>query len=641
MKMYQRQCIIGILVSGCMLVGGCALDDACETDHQYRLSDDEHAAITADPELFKLYDKDSKGKLNWCQEFDAKHCSTEVRNGISVYKNCFETLPFVDARRGAECINLFGEEKGRYDFQCSAKQCSPLYHLESDPDDISGTVSICVLDSDSRCGEQGNCNEKDGIAENSGYCDHVAGDAVCKARSCADGFYLNSDSQCAPQTDQNCGPDGADNCIEIYRDEPHGHAACLNARCKLNCDGDYEEIGGSCVEKCDQNHGYYRVEGTTSCELRCNERQILENGECVNKCNPGFHLDRECMQNSLVTDNCCLPNNTVEHCGIGDLNCLADGAELVICLDPKHDTIPEPKMPNDRCLSPEALEETWIANIQSFKTESTDYENLKCSAARCDKEHNRIFIDVDADPKDATIDKPGYYFCESATIQRCGRDRISCKDDELFWSSGNCFVDSSGYGICVATECKTGGYLDLIKCKPYNASHCGVENTKCAENQFCDEDTGKCVEVCDEKKKNYNGVCYNPKTSIQYCGDQKELCVADHINKHEALKKCADGKCVLERCLFGYHKYYEELLNAWVCEEDTSEHCGERREKCQSGSGSVFTLPMTCNKETQQCEIAASVFDINLGDPSWQCSANGKDPVAPDPFEVDPLDPKP
>ena len=93
MKRYRRQCIIGILVSGCMFVGGCALDDACETDHQYRLSDDEHAAITADPELFKLYDKDSKGKLNWCQEFDAKHCSTEVRNGISVYKNCFEALP--------------------------------------------------------------------------------------------------------------------------------------------------------------------------------------------------------------------------------------------------------------------------------------------------------------------------------------------------------------------------------------------------------------------------------------------------------------------------------------------------------------------------------------------------------------------
>ena len=633
MKKYQRLCLMSILISAGAFVGGCALEDACDTVHQYRLTDDEHAAITADPELFKLYEKDSKGKLNWCQEFDAKHCSTEVRNGISVYKNCFEALPNIDARQGVECINMYGDEKGRYDFQCSAKLCSPLYHLERDPNDDTGKLSVCAIDTDEHCGDLGNCNDIEGVAENSGYCNYVGGEAVCNARACAKGFWLNADAQCVPQTAQNCGSDGANNCIETFGNVANGTAECKNEECRFICNDGYEAAHNTtaCLELCDQNQGYYRNPENDECELRCASNQQQIEGRCVNQCDAGYHLDTECLKQASLPNNCCIPNNTVEHCGIDDRNCLDDGAELAICFDPLNDHIPEPEIPKGECIDPKQLEAQREALLLSFRSDSSNYKDLKCNAFRCDSEHNRSFVAVGAgDQIGKKDDSLGYYYCEPATVQRCGRDRINCKDDELYWSEGNCFVDNTGYGICLANACEAGGYLDLIKCKPYNANHCGVDNIKCPDAQLCDESTGKCVNRCADNQRSFNRICYDPNTSIQYCGTQKESCIADHNNKHEALKKCENGRCKLVRCLYGYHMYDDPVTGQVICEEDTSDHCGVNRVICKSSSFGN-SLPMICDKETQTCVVASSVYDLAIGGAEGQCIMIDKDPVEPSP----------
>ncbi|GEM_PF-5074768 len=218
------------------------------------------------------------------------------------------------------------------------------------------------------------------------------------------------------------------------------------------------------------------------------------------------------------------------------------------------------------------------------------------------------------------------------TIYLCGDSQKNCTTRDPYWLNGECVN-----GDCIATECKVGAYPYQGKCIQDTVEACGSPNNNCYENnQKCS--LGKCVDACPNSETDCSDACKDLTKDPENCGSCGNICEKDDHGE----TTCQNSKCQL-KCNDGYKKAYNSALdkltcqkiedsivqqpaciekgtctcdthsqtecipvcneeyqgedcseckigwhqNDGLCEEDTIEHCGERRLKCLVDHGTA------------------------------------------------------
>ena len=581
----------------------------CNCGYQYDVINDK--CVRADREYIG---GKSANEIN-CKEYDVAHCGIKdeykefelsdlYKKGIDAYINCEDEM--LNATDVA-CKNIAAPG---YEYRCTASACASGFHTVPV---LDAELQKCVEDTVEACGSFDNdCTTKEGVLTEHVFCEN----GQCKADACKDDYYLDtSDSVCKPQTVENCGSNGEINCKEAYPGAVENSLSCENGVCIVRCIGDeirsetgecFTQSWTACGPKkrnCFDEFSNADPDGGKAvcfegeCKIQCNMETEVQGygGRCISKvCEDGFRW----VENGETGLGDCMPNNSIEHCGVAagtdqGADCrLSTGFELALCMHPT-DNI------NKLMLDLQCNEKTAQEVVEAYTTENTRYAEFVCSAVTCRSGYSiKITKNEEAEQT--------YYSCESYDLKSCGSNKVDCTA-EPFWEGGKCFVDDDGKGNCVATSCKVGGYLDLIKCRPNTAVSCGAPNHACKSNEFCGIRTRKdeagndvteaaCLDACPNGQDSENRVCYDNQTSIQYCGIKKVSCIANHRGSNESVRTCDNGVCNLESCLEGYHRCLDndsenpcecsgaKDANGYCCEKNTKEHCGIERSKCKSQS---------------------------------------------------------
>ncbi len=598
----------------------------CKCGYQYDNKNDE--CVRVDKEYISEESTDINDPI--CKEYDKTHCGIKEEykaldlsylneNGVDAYINC--KTDYLNATE-LNCINIAAPE---HDYQCNALACVPGYHLAPAAD---AEIQKCVEDTVEACGSlDNNCTTKGGVLP-----DHIlCVDGRCKADACDDKYYLDAaDSMCKPQTVENCGVEGNIDCKKQYSDATESSLFCENGACVVKCsDGKIQSETGECFTqswtacgptKHNCSVDYKEAEPSKNkaecvngeCRINCSADEVQTKlGKCISKvCPDGYRW----VETGDTGEGDCVPNNSIEHCGVAagtdqGVDCRSvEGYEFALCIHPT-DSL------NDLMFDLKCEYKSAQQVVEEFKSESEQYDEFICSALTCKSGFTLKDNMTKVDGKNQ-----GYYNCESYRINSCGSNKVDCTL-EPFWDEGLCYVDEDGKGNCIATSCKAGGYLDVIKCRPNTAASCGTANHACKTNQYCgiEDEKAACLDACPDGMSSENRVCVDFNSSIQYCGEfAKASCIANHRERNESVRTCVNGICELTSCLNGYHRCKDDDsenpcecsgpkdATGYCCEMNTKQRCGIDRVKCSaSGSGiggGVAIASLHCSSGTDDAK---------------------------------------
>ena len=174
--------------------------------------------------------------------------------------------------------------------------------------------------------------------------------------------------------------------------------------------------------------------------------------------------------------------------------------------------------------------------------------------------------------------------------------RMTCKTEEHDTDTFYCSIPKA---ICTDEQTECGGVCVNLRS---DMNHCGQCFIKCSANEInnslnaiCNQ--GKCEALeCNTGYHLESGMCL---------GDNIQLCGGKNCEDLEGWSKgdCSpEGKCIVEKCKPGYHKYKDEN-DEISCELDTIDNCGKHGITCQKSSGVRFVI---CNEdavcEATKCE---------------------------------------
>ncbi|XP_027889018.1 proprotein convertase subtilisin/kexin type 5b isoform X3 [Xiphophorus couchianus] len=145
----------------------------------------------------------------------------------------------------------------------------------------------------------------------------IEGSNTCAA-NCADGFYLDSDSNICRRCQENCKRCSASNiCTECKPGMSlQGH------KCQMTCNpGTYFNGHRRTCELCHRACATCAGTGIEAC-TKCADDYLLEDWRCVLTCSPGYYLSEQTSDNGQVQRFCKKCDNSCFEClGPGELNC--------------------------------------------------------------------------------------------------------------------------------------------------------------------------------------------------------------------------------------------------------------------------------------------------------------------------------
>lgn len=232
----------------------------------------------------------------------------------------------------------------------------------------------------------------------------------------------------------------------------------------------------------------------------------------------------------------------------------------------------------------------------------TDAAHCGGCGLRCPSEEGGRCLRVEGDRGPAVCDRP----C-AAGLTNCGPG--SCTDPRTDpRHCGTCGHrcaegESCESGLCVAacalTRCGAA-CVDLSA----HVDHCGRCDARCGGDARCVG--GRCVTGCDAPLRVCAGRCVDPAADPSHCGACGASCA-----RPNAVTRCAEGQCVLERCQSGYGDCDGDPLNG--CEVDlrtARTDCGRCGASCAAPRADVEAacveglcrLSTRCNAGTGDCD---------------------------------------
>ena len=366
---------------------------------------------------------------------------------------------------------------------------------------------------------------------------------------------------------------------------------------------------------CDDNVLYKCVSGNWKSVKKCHEGTTCNQGAAA--CIEDETRDAQCLENEHIFAEQCEPDD-VNHCGSHfndctkmagwksgkciDKTCIAlecatgyhlasrtdaDSKAIAICDEDTHDACGSANMKCDAdqictqgvcsntcrsgevvckgsCINPKTNAKYCGADASCMNYTACS-ETEQCIAGKC-------VISSCTNPEESLCRENGQRICVNIygnNLKHCGGCGATCSNKETAIASG------CNYGRCTYT-CKD----DMVNCgteiEPIclpneqlknDAQRCGDCNTKCNENELCQN--GQCViNSCLENACLYNNACIN---RTDKCGKQCMNCNSDN---HALTGLCQDGTCITLSCVAGYHLYEN------TCEPDSLEHCGAHGNAC-------------------------------------------------------------
>ena len=338
-----------------------------------------------------------------------------------------------------------------------------------------------------------------------------------------------------------------------------GAAACIedetrDAQCLAN-----EHIFAEQCEPDDVNHCGSHFND-------CTKMAGWKSGKCIDKtciaieCATGYHLANRTNADSKAIAIC--DEDTHDACGSANLKCDADQiCTQGVCSNTCRSGEVVCK---GSCINPKTNAKYCGADASCMNYTACS-ETEQCIAGKC-------VISSCTNPEESLCREDGQRICVNIygnNLKHCGGCGATCSNKETAIASG------CNYGRCTYT-CKD----DMVNCgteiEPIclpneqlknDAQRCGDCNTKCNENELCQN--GQCViNSCLENACLYNNACIN---RTDKCGKQCMNCNSDN---HALTGLCQDGTCITLSCVAGYHLYEN------TCEPDSLEHCGAHGNAC-------------------------------------------------------------
>ena len=366
---------------------------------------------------------------------------------------------------------------------------------------------------------------------------------------------------------------------------------------------------------CDDNVLYKCISGNWKSVKKCQKGTTCNKGAAA--CIEDETRDAQCLANEHIFAEQCEPDD-VNHCGSHfndctkmagwksgkciDKTCIAiecatgyhqairtdaDSKAIAICDEDTHDACGSANMKCDAdqictqgvcsntcrsgevvckgsCINPKTNAKYCGADASCMNYTACS-ETEQCIAGKC-------VISSCTNPEESLCREDGQRICVNIygnNLKHCGGCGATCSNKETAIASG------CNYGRCTYT-CKD----DMVNCgteiEPIclpneqlknDAQRCGDCNTKCNENELCQN--GQCViNSCLENACLYNNACIN---RTDKCGKQCMNCNSDN---HALTGLCQDGTCITLSCVAGYHLYEN------TCEPDSLEHCGAHGNAC-------------------------------------------------------------
>ncbi|XP_035999655.1 proprotein convertase subtilisin/kexin type 5b isoform X2 [Fundulus heteroclitus] len=446
----------------------------------------------------------------------------------------------------------------------------------------------------------------------------IEGSNTCAA-NCADGFYLDSDSNICRRCQENCKRCTTSNiCTECKPGMSlQGH------KCQMTCNpGTYFNGHRRTCEPCHRACATCAGTGIEAC-IKCAEGYLLEDWRCVSTCSPGYYLSEQRSDVGEVQRSCKKCDNSCFQClGPGELNCsscnsgynLEAGTCMVstVCKDGEYMSKKGKCHFCDasclQCTGPETEACTACPDTRLFEDGRCV---IHCQAGRyavgkqCLPCHHTCKECTDEGPDNCTscgtdrFDVPRYLFesqCREACpegffhsagmrCEQCPAECISCVAAE------RCVQCSPGYklknSLCVQLECSTGKVSNQEDgCLP-----CDEGCKKCKLDDSGDQTQKTVCMECEDGYYQFGNDCH------QSCPDQtfdvKETMTCSPCeDKH--CKVCdqsqcywcddgffvSDGECV-DHCHEGYF-VDKGNLECEPCHRDCRSCGGPRSDDCDS-----------------------------------------------------------
>ena len=317
------------------------------------------------------------------------------------------------------------------------------------------------------------------------------------------------------------------------------------------------------------------LDDETSCAgVNCKTQPGWDTGECspdlkcvAESCIDGYHKYNSIETvsyldgSSLITKQpwtACKPDS-VEECGDKDINC------------------------NTYFLESEEPDVTKTVGVDSYIC-----RNAECRVGIC---------------------KEGYHWnrtndgCEINSEKACGSFNHNCyayggwieNDNNICSESFDCISDKCDKGYHTYNKKDDLGFN--IPCELDTKEHCGPTGKSCEPDEVCDEqcENDNCEYTCTDKCAKENAMnCHSVCVDIQNDPNNCGACDLKCTFTNAITTACTEAECIVARCAEDFHIFDN------TCESNTTEHCGNHDQKCQTIAGAAS---MAC--KNAQC-IAAS-----------------------------------
>ena len=414
---------------------------------------------------------------------------------------------------------------------CSATKCAIGYYLKSDGTCANNTPTLCSSDGSSTTV---NCNEANNAS--AGSC---SDNGICQITTCDDGYHLSATTAgniCIKNTLNACGAKNEASTVDCT-DKDHNLVAgtCENGTCSATrCAIGYNLNGTTCVASSETACSPDGVSSPVNCNTANNAAAgtCESNGKClITACKTGFHLSSSdagnvCIANSLTacaavnsatTTDCTAANIVAGSCNNG--TCSATKCAVGYYLN---GTKCEPNKA-DKC-SADGSATTVDCNSANNAASGTCAAGGVCNITKC---------------------KTGYHLssttagniCVKNTLNACGADNSATTKDCI--TTDHLATGSCNNGTCSATQCAVGYYLDETSCKPNDDKSCSSDGSAAIIN--CNT-----ANHATEGKCGTNGICIATKCQAGYYlnGTSCDICPAGTYAASGATEctACSTGK---------------------------------------------------------------------------------------------------
>lgn len=401
-----------------------------------------------------------------------------------------------------------------------------------------------------------------------GYWDNDSNHADCEYGEC---FISNDNVEICDNIDNDCdgNTDNGDNVADNCTPPLHAYSICTDGACDFECEEDYHNCDGTCVDSSDINHC---GESCIACPIpdfgipTC--MKVEGQYECGIVCNNGYHA---------CGDEC-----------KSDTSPLSCGDLCVPC--------PEP---------PDGGDASCINGVCDTACDPGYYQNgTSCVLCNTSDHCGETCRDCGNDPINGSFScstgvcklycEQGFHACgsfcyDSSSVNSCGDRCTPCPSPET-GGSAEC-----NNGQC-EIACVPGFYLSNDNCLLCSTpTHCGLNCIDCGttENGSFTCLNSQCYQTCNENYHLCGEDCVSDNNAA-HCGDSCQSCEERFGALPDGQWVCSDGTCQVS-CEEGFHDCDGSCVS-----DNSPKNCGASCESCAELNGPIQHGSYIC--VSGQCE---------------------------------------